>query len=357
MRVQAAVLREPTGPFSVEDIDLEDPGPGELLVRVVGAGMCHTDIGQRRHPALPRPLVLGHEGAGVVEAVGPGVTRIRPGDHVVMSFDSCGGDCGPCAEGTPSYCDEFMVRNLSGARTDGTTGALDARGAPVGARWFGQSSFATHALATEHNVVVVDPELPLELLGPLGCGLQTGAGAVLTSLPVRAGESFAVFGTGAVGLAAVMAARVAGASDIVAVDLHPGRRVLAAELGATRVLDGADPELAAALGRVHHCLDTTGVTSVMATAVAALHTGGSCGLVAAGGGDLVLRPEALVGRSVRFILEGDAIPRRFIPRLIALWQQDRFPFDRLIRTYPLTDIAAAERATTDGSTVKPVLIP
>lgn len=356
MRVQAALLRDPAKPFTIEEVDLGDPGPGEALVRVAGVGMCHTDMVFRAFPELGMPMVFGHEGSGVVEAVGPGVTRVAPGDHVVMSYDSCGW-CEPCLSGSAPYCDEFMLRNISGVRADGSTGATDSTGAAVAARWFGQSSFATHAVATERNLVKVDPELPLATLGPLGCGFQTGAASVLLALGVRPTSGVAVFGAGAVGLAAVMAAKVAGARDIIAVDLHASRRELALELGATRVVDGADPELTAAVGLVDYSLDTTGVSNVMRTAVGALRPGGSCGLVAAGGGELTLQPELFAGRSIRYIFEGDAVPQQFIPRLIDLWQQGRFPFDRLIRTYPLSDINAAERDSADGTTIKPVLLP
>jgi aryl-alcohol dehydrogenase len=359
MRIQAALLRDPAKPFTLEDIDLETPGPGEVLVRVAAVGMCHTDVVLRMLPQLRMPMVFGHEGAGVVAAVGPGVTRVAPGDDVVLSYDSCGW-CPRCLTGAVSYCDEFMARNLSGVRADGTSGATDSAGMPVAARWFGQSSFASHAIATERNVVPVDPELPLEILGPLGCGLQTGAGSVLIALGVRPDTSIAVFGTGAVGLAAVMAAKVAGASDIIAVDLHSARRELALELGATRALDGADPgqgALAAAIGQVDYCFDTTGVPAVATTAIAVLRPGGTCGLVGAGGGAITLRPEALAGRNVRYIMEGEAVPQEFIPRLIRLWRQGRFPFDRLIRRYPLDQINDAERDCADGTTIKPILLP
>ncbi|MGW0591056.1 zinc-binding dehydrogenase [Streptosporangium sp. NPDC002607] len=204
---------------------------------------------------------------------------------------------------------------------------------------------------------LVETVLPLELLGPLGCGLQTGAGSVLVALKVRAGSSIAIFGTGAVGLAAVMAAKVAGATDIIAVDLHAGRRELALELGATRVVDGADPELAAVIGGVDYSFDTTGVSGVISTAIAALRPGGVCGLVGAGGGEVTISPMALAGRSVTYILEGDAVPQLFIPELISLWWQGRFPFDRLIRTYPLGEINDAERDSLSGVTIKPVLLP
>ncbi|MET7328340.1 NAD(P)-dependent alcohol dehydrogenase [Nonomuraea sp. NPDC005650] len=355
MRAQAAILRDPGKPFTVEDVSLAPPGPGEALVRVAGAGMCHTDMLFRGLAELPMPMVFGHEGSGVVEEVGPGVTRVAPGDHVVMSYDSCGW-CGRCLTGAAPYCDEFMARNFSGVRADGSTGATCSVGEPVAARWFGQSSFATHAVATERNLVVVDRSLPLELLGPLGCGLQTGAGSVLISLNVRPGAGIAVFGAGAVGLAAVMAAKVAGADEIVAVDLHASRRELALELGATRALDGADPDLVAAVGQVDHSFDTTGVPAVIRTAIAVLRPGGSCGLVGTGG-EITLPPTALTGRTLRFIFEGDAVPQEFVPRLIRLWRQGRFPFDRLIRTYPLDAINDAERDSASGATVKPVLLP
>lgn len=356
MQIQAAVLRHPAKPFTLEDIELDDPGPGEILVRVAGAGLCHTDLVYRSLPELPMPMILGHEGSGVVAATGPGVTRFAPGDHVVMSYDSCG-RCAQCLAAAPCYCEEFIGRNFSGMRQDFSSGARDLAGGPVAARWFGQSSFAGYALATERNLVAVDASLPIETLGPLGCGVQTGAGSVLLALGVRPASSIAVFGTGAVGLSAVMAARVAGASDIVAVDLHATRRDLALELGATRALDGADPDLAAAVGQVDYVLDTTGVPDVIAAAVGTLRPGGSCGLLGVGGGPVVLQPEAFAGRSIRYIFEGEAVPQAFIPTLIRLWQEGRFPFDRLIKTYPLGQANEAERDSVSGGCVKPVLVP
>jgi aryl-alcohol dehydrogenase len=355
MRIQAAILRDPAEPFTIEDIELGEPGPGEVLVRVAGVGMCHTDLVLRASAKLPMPMVFGHEGAGVVEAVGPGVRSVAPGDHVVLSYDSCG-QCARCLTSNAPYCDQFMARNVTGRRVDGTTGATDSAGQQVGARWFGQSSFASHAIATERNVVAVDASLPLEMLGPLGCGLQTGAGSVLLALGVRPATAIAVFGTGAVGLAAVMAARIAGAAEIIAVDLHSARRDLAVELGATRAIDGADPDLAAAIGQVDYCFDTTGVPAVVATAVSVLGPGGTCGLVGVGD-EIRLRPEALAGRNLRYILEGDAVPQRFIPRLIGLWQRGRFPFDRLLRRYRLDEVNDAERDCANGTTIKPILLP
>jgi aryl-alcohol dehydrogenase len=361
MEITAAVLRTADGPYAIEDVVLRDPGPGEMRVRVVAAGICHTDVLPRTALLAAPPIITGHEGAGVVDAVGPGVTGFEPGDHVVLSYDSCRA-CANCQSAHTAYCDSFIARNLTGFDVDGSTPVTDAEGRPVAARWFGQSSFATHALVTPRNAVKVDPDLPLELLGPLGCGVQTGAGSVLIALGVTAGSSIAVFGAGAVGLSAVMAARVAGAATIVAVDLNPARLALAEGLGATHTLDGARDDLLAALqdatgGGAQYSFDTTGVPAVIGTAIAALRPTGTCGLVGVQQGDLVLDPYTLsIGRSVMGIFEGDAVPQVFIPRLIDLWRQGRFPFDRLVEAFPLEAINEAEQASAKGEVVKPVLL-
>ncbi|WP_245627767.1 NAD(P)-dependent alcohol dehydrogenase [Actinomadura oligospora] len=363
-RARAAVLRAHDAPFVVEPVELSEPGPGEVLVRIAGVGLCHTDLlGRVPGDRVPKPVVLGHEGAGVVEAVGPGEGGgLAVGDHVVLSYDSCG-LCANCRDGRPGYCARMARLNMAAVVPDGRPRAFDQAGSPVHNRWFGQSSFATHAIATVRNAVKVDPEAPIELLGPLGCGVQTGAGSVLLALSVRPGEALAVFGAGAVGLSAVMAARLVGADPIVAVDLHPSRRDLALELGATHALDGADPDLAGRLRALvpdgfHHALDTTARPDVVATAVAALRTTGTCGLVGVGGEDYRLDSTLmLMGRTVRGIIEGDAVPQTFVPRMLDLWRRGLLPFDRLIQTYPLADIARAEADATSGTTVKPVLLP
>jgi aryl-alcohol dehydrogenase len=324
--------------------------------------MCHTDIVPRQEQApSPPPIITGHEGAGVVEAVGAGVTRVSAGDHVVLSFDSCG-ECPSCRRGAPPYCDLFLFRNFFGRRLDGTTGVRDAAGGEIASRWFGQSSFATYCVAAERGVVVVDRDLPLEKLGPLGCGILTGAGSVLVDLGVGAGASIAVFGAGAVGLAAVMAAKVVGAGTIIAVDLHPRRLDLAAELGATHVLDGAGAALVAQVqgltgGGADFTFDTTGNARVITNAVGALRMGGHCGLVGIQTDPVTFDPVALIGKRVSGILEGGADPHVVIPRLIELWRAGRFPFDRLIETFPLEAINAAEEASLSGKVVKPVLLP
>jgi aryl-alcohol dehydrogenase len=362
MRATAAVLRDPTAPYAIEEIDLPAPGPGQLLVRIVSAGICHTDSLLRSRGASSLPVIAGHEGAGVVEAVGPGVSHLAAGDHVVLSYDYCG-ECQNCESSNTPYCDTFMARNLFGHPLDGSPGATDLAGTSIGSRWFGQSSFANYAIATVHNAVVVDRAVDLELLGPLGCGIQTGAGSVLLALGVEPGTSLAVFGAGAVGLAAVMAGRVAGASTIVAVDVHEQRLDLALSLGATHAIVAKEPgELAAEVqavtgGGAQYALDTTSVPGVINAAISSLRLTGTCGLVGAGGSEVSLHPSGLFGKTITGIFEGNAVPQRFIPRLIELWQAGRFPFDRLIETFPLAAINDAEQASLDGRVVKPVLLP
>jgi len=362
MLATAALLRDNQGPFTIEEVELPAPGPGEILVSVVGVGYCHTDTLLRQFPNEMLPFVGGHEGAGVVEEIGPGVTGIGVGDHVVLSFDSCG-VCRNCREGLPPYCDEFMARNFTGHKLDGSAGATDASGASVGWRWFGQSSFATHAVASTRNAVVVDRSLDLEVLGPLGCGIQTGAGSVLNALRVRPGSSLVVYGAGAVGLAAVMAAGIAGASNVIAVDRHQSRLDLALSLGATDAIDaGAVDDLGGEVtartgGGADFAFDTTGVPAVVSAAVAGLRQTGVCGLVGVGFDDLGLNSVGMMGKTVKGIYEGDAVPQVLIPQLIDHWQRGRFPFDRLVGSFPLDGIDDAEKASNDGKVVKPVLLP
>ena len=364
MQTNAAVLRAADAPYTIESLNLADPGPGEVLVRIAGAGMCHTDLlGRVPGDLVAKPVVLGHEGSGVVEAVGPGVAGVTEGDHVVMSFDSCG-VCDNCRAAVPGACPQMMALNMLAVPLDGTPRATTADGEAVHTRWFGQSSFAGHALGTVHNVVPVDRDVPIEQLGPLGCGVQTGAASVLISLGVGAGDSIAVFGAGAVGLSAVMAARVAGATVIIAVDLHESRLDLARELGATHVLNGADDDIAGQIRAisggegVQYSFDTTAVPEVVSTAVASLRTTGVCGLVGVGAAEYTLDANLLLmGRTVKGVIEGDAVPQTFIPKMIELWRQGRFPFDRLVTSYPLDQINQAEADTQSGKVVKPVLIP
>lgn len=359
MKITAAVLRDAEGEYALETLDLAELAPDQVLVEVTAAGMCHTDVIPRQMPFL-LPVVTGHEGAGVVEAVGSDVEGIAVGDHVVLSFDSCG-TCVMCSRNRPAYCETFIPRNLTGRTPEWTTVAADDEGGEVAARWFAQSSFATYAITTARNTVVVDGDVPLDIAGPLGCGLLTGAGAVMCALDVGEGHSIAVYGAGAVGLAGVMAAVVQGASTIIAVDLHDHRLELARELGATHTIDGAASDVIAQVqgiagGGVDHALDTTGNATVMSNAIAALRLGGAAAFVGVQTEPLTLDPTALIGKQITGVLEGSAVPQELIPRLIELWRDGRFPFDRLIEHFALDQINEAEKASLEGRVVKPVLV-
>jgi aryl-alcohol dehydrogenase len=362
-KARAAVIYERNGPFVIEDCAIEGPRAGEVLVRIVATGMCHTDAAVRSGDLpTPLPVVLGHEGAGVVTAVGAGVRKVAPGDHVVISVNHCG-QCEACLTGHPSICQNIFPLNFVGARLDGSH-ALTCGHGVVNDQFFGQSSFATLALANERNVVKVTQDVPLELLGPLACGIQTGAGSVLNGLCVGPGESFAVFGSGAVGLSAVMAARVGGATTIIAVDVLPSRLELATELGATHVVNGREQDAVAEIQKitgsgVKYALDTTGNVNVIRGAIDALRMGGTCGILGASppGAELSfpVSPFMSMSKTLRGIVEGDSVPDVFIPQLIELYRQGRFPFDRLVRFYALEDINQALHDSEQGITVKPII--
>jgi aryl-alcohol dehydrogenase len=364
MIVSAAVCWGPGGPFEYSEVELDEPRPDELVVRLVATGVCHTDINSRdgRTPTQ-FPIILGHEGAGVVEQVGSAVRDVEPGQRVLLLPDYCG-RCPACVAGRSKYCDYAMPMSFSGRRLDGTPRA-HRDGVEIGACFFGQSSFATHALATERNVLAVPADAPLERLTALTCGIQTGAGAALHAIPVRVGSTLLVFGAGAVGLSAVMIAAAAGAAEIVVVDRVSHRLELARELGATHVIDttAVGSELGTAI-RAHRpagydaVIDTTGVPELIGLGVDSLATGGTCGVITTAGGDLVISPRALLtrGASIRGIIGGDAPSKQLVPELIALNERGAFPYERLIRHYRFDQLNDAVADSVSGRTIKPVLL-
>lgn len=363
MRITAAVFRDASLKPSIEPLEMSGPGPGEALVRIVATGVCHTDAKAAGPDSLsPRPVVLGHEGAGVVEAVGQGVDKVAPGDHVVMTFGSCG-RCRSCEEAEPAYCHHALPLSFACTRADGSAYLRAADGSPVHGDFFQQSSFATHAIGRERNVVKVRRDAPLELLGPLGCGIQTGAGAVLNDLRVKPGRTIAIFGAGALGLSAIMAARLAGAGRIIAIDRHTGRLDLARELGShDAILSDGEP-LAARIKSiipvgVDYAIDTTGVLPVMRAALDSLAPRGECAFVTSpwDGSELSISPRhLLLGRKVRGVIQGNSNPGVFIPQLVDWFMDGRFPFDRLVKFYDFADIGQAFHDSEQGLTVKPVL--
>lgn len=362
MKVTAAVLRTGNGPFVVEELELAEPRADEVVVRIVAAGMCHTDLLSRELPPefFGGPQVYGHEGAGVVEAIGADVTRVAVGDHVVLSFNSCG-SCPACAKGRRPYCANFSQYNMSGGRPDGSSVFTDTSGARVGSHFFGQSSFASHTIAAEESVVRIDPTYDLRRLGPLGCGIQTGAGAVMNTLAVEAGSSLVITGAGALGLSAVMAAKVVGASTIIAVDRHASRLELATRFGATHAISGSPADITAQImsitGRgADYAFDTTGNAAVVRASHDALNNIGTLALAGVGFGELSFNFLSMIsGRTITGVMEGDSVPTEFIPHLARLNAEGSFPYHELITEFPVEQVNEAEAASASGDVIKPVL--
>lgn len=354
----------PGAPFTIERLDLDEPRPDEILVRIHGVGLCHTDLAARdQHLPVALPAVLGHEGAGIVEKVGDRVKAIRPGDHVVLSFRSCGA-CPSCLRREPAYCSSFGPLNGAGCRPDGSHALHDGPTA-ISCCFFGQSSFAEYALTYERNVVRVAHDVPIELMGPLGCGVQTGAGGVMRSLGCHIGSSILITGGGAVGLSAVLGAVVQGCTTIIVSEPHPARRGLALQLGATHAIAPAD-DLAATVRSIvprgtDYAFDTTGRPDVLAAALAALGHRGALAFVGVPADAAATFPVSIMslmsqGQTIRGVIEGDSEPATFIPELIDLYRRGAFPFDRLVRTYNLADINQAIADQLDGTCVKAVLL-
>lgn len=360
----AAVVRQKGGPFEIEQVRIKEMRADEVRVRVVATGMCHTDMVARDQLLpVPHPIVLGHEGAGIVDAIGADVTTVAPGDHVVLSFLNCT-QCRACHEGHPAYCENFNPHNFSGARLDGTHALEAETGGALNDRFFAQSSFGQFAIAHERNVIKVRQDAPLELLGPLGCGIQTGAGTVMNGLKVTPGSSFVAFGGGAVGLSGVMAAAAVGATTIIAIDLVPSRLELALELGATHVINSGQENAVDRVreitgGGADFAMDSTGIGPLISQMVSALRPRGTAAIVGASKPgstaeidliDFMQSCKRLIG-----VVEGDSIPEVLIPTLVDLYMSGRFPFDKLVKFYPLDQINQAAEDSEKGVTLKPIL--
>lgn len=359
MKIRAAVTNAQGQSFAMEELSLSAPKSNEVLVKVVATGVCHTDAVARDLGISPYPIVLGHEGAGVIERVGENVTRLASGDHVVMSFAHCG-QCEHCLTGRPTVCARFNELNFGGRMEDNTY-RLNRGGADV-STFFGQSSFGTHVVAHERNVVKIDKDVDLSLLGPLGCGIQTGAGTVLNRLKPAFGASIAIYGCGAVGLSAIMAAKIANCPQIFAVDVHESRLQLAKELGATHTLNGKRVDVVkeikdASNGGTHCAVESTGVPPVVRQCLNALRPLGEAAIVG-------VTPEMKIdvhndlmaeGKSMVGVIEGDSVPRVFIPKLIGFYKAGEFPFDKLVKFYRFDQIEQAFADSANGTTIKPIL--
>ncbi len=361
--IRAAVLVDGQQELALQALSIEEPREGEVLVRVVATGICHTDMVLRDAGITGRPVVLGHEGAGVVERLGAGVTGFAVGDRVAISFAHCGA-CKHCEQDKPSYCELFFPLNYVAGRGDGSH-SLSLDGQPVGSHIFGQSSFASYSVCPASNLVKVPEGFPLELAGPFGCGFQTGAGTVLNALQVPNGASIAVLGAGAVGLAAVAAAaNIAGAGTVIAVDIHPERLQVATEVGATHTLDGRASDLDEQVrticpGGVEFVIDTTARTAFVERWLPLMSLRGTLALVASYPQEDSFSFNAVTmmisGKRIIGVMEGDTDVQTFIPALMRHHIEGRFPMDKLVRYYDFADFNQAIHDAESGKTIKAVV--
>jgi aryl-alcohol dehydrogenase len=366
VQITAAVLEEHHKPLNVQELEIDEPLAGEVLVKVVASGVCHTDaIAQEANFPFPLPGVLGHEGAGIVEAVGDGVTKVAPGDKVIIGWPWCG-ECRNCLAGRQRFCLQIGPLVGAGVRLGTGGSCLSRHGDAVHGHFFGQSSFSTYSMTTERAVVKVGDDAPIELLGPLGCGLATGAGAVFNALRPEAGSSVAVFGTGAVGLAAIMALNLSGATKIIAIDLHDHRLKLADELGATHTINARETDPVEAIREItgpgtlgaDYTLECTGNVKVVRQAHDALNMPGTALIIGGAPAGATFELDhftALWGRNVRGTLGGEGQSEQLLPTLVDLHAQGRFPFDRLVQFFTLDQVNEAMEASARGDVLKPVL--
>jgi len=359
MEIQAAVSRSVGEPLKIEKVELAEPGADEVLIKILATGVCHTDAESMNGRGAPFPAVLGHEGAGIIEKVGSGVKNLKSGDHVVLSYSYCG-ECSQCLTGHQNLCERTVELNFGGKSKDGENHIRQHD--HFLSTFFGQSSFATYSIANKNNVVKVDDDVDLAILGPLGCGIQTGSGTVMNSLRPEPGTSIAIYGGGAVGLSAVMAAKIMGLKHIIVVDLHQNRLDLAKELGATHVLNGKEVDVVKEIrnitnGGVHYAVETTGATPVIIQSIHALRVSGTVAIVGMGG-DVTLNftnDILMEGKTVMGTVQGDSVPQLHIPKLIHYYKEGKFPFDKLIKFYDFEDINTAFEDSKSGETLKPIV--
>ena len=363
---EAAVVSEAGGQFVLEQVELSAPRKDEVIVQLEASGMCHADLSARAgHIPFPLPAVLGHEGVGRVVEVGSAVDDVALGDRVVISFSWCG-HCSACLGGAPVYCQDWPRLNMvGGSRADGSA-TVSRPGEALHGHYFGQSSFSRRIVAAARSVVRVPEDVPAAALAPLGCGVQTGVSAVTTVLRPGPGARVAVFGVGAVGLSAIMGLGITGATQIIAVDIHPKRLALARELGATDTIDAGSGDVAEQIAQLTRgrgltgAVETSGNLGSLRAAIASLGSAGMCVVIGVprAGETVAVDVVNLVGRGLRLVgtNQGDAVPRTFIPQLIELYKQGRLPVEKIVTCFDFAEINQAAEASLNGSAIKPVLL-
>ncbi len=363
MKIKAAVIEEQGQQFNIVDMELGEPKYGEVLVKVVACGVCHTDdVARNQLIPVPLPAVLGHEGCGIIEALGPGVTGFKVGDRVGFSFGYCG-TCEACRTGHPYGCRENRRLNFGGVQFDNTK-RIRYKEREVSS-FFGQSAFATHAVVHVNNLIHADEGIPLELVAPIGCGIQTGAGAIFNYIRPEADTSVIITGCGPVGLSAVMAAKIAGCSTIIACDIVPSRLELALEMGATHIINSREVEsvpeeakrLTDGLG-CNYAVDCTGIGACVRASLNCVRPLGVCAVVGATQELTINVENELMGpaKTLGGVVEGCCIPQLFIPKLINYYKKGQFPFDKMIKFYKFEEINQAFADTKGGGVIKAVLV-
>ena len=359
--IQAAIQRHVSKGLTIERATLAEPQPYEAVVRIEACGICHMDLDG---PSLcTLPAVFGHEGVGVVEAVGS-AARVKVGDRVILGYGSCG-TCPSCTQAHPYYCDQSWDVTFGGRRLDGSATLQDSSGTPLHAAFFQQSSFATHAIVPDHCLVTMPQDIPAEVGASITCGVMTGTGAILNVLNVQSGETVLIVGAGAVGLGAVMAARRAGAGEILVVDVRDDRLILAQELGATAVFNPRmgpmDAWVMTQTGRgVGKLLETSGNATAFASAIASLRTGGhmAYAILPSPMEEYMLKPMPLFEKAARFeaLSFGNSVPHDLYPRMLEWWRAGEFPVDRLISKFSFAEINLAMERTRSGDVIKAVIM-
>jgi alcohol dehydrogenase len=327
-------------PLVVSEVELDPPGPGEVLVQIVGAGLCHSDLSVINGGLgpYPLPMILGHEASGIVQELGAGVNDLKVGDHVVFSFVPSCGHCLPCATGRPSLCTNGSRANGAGTLLSGARHFHGDGGTHI-SHFLGVAAFSEYTVAAQESLIKIDDSIPLEKAALFSCGILTGVGAVINTARVEAGESVVVFGLGGVGLSTIMGAKLVGASPIIAVDVLPSKFELARRLGADHTLQANDDKLLKTIreltgGGAAYAFDAVGNVNVLAQAFSATCVGGTTVAVGLDRADhqLAIPAIALVAQEkvLRGSFMGSAVPRRDIPRLIGLYQSGKLPVDELI---------------------------
>lgn len=365
MKTLAAVATKIHEPLTILTLELDEPGDDEVRVKIVAAGICRTDLDVRDgFLPTPVPVVLGHEGAGVVDKVGAAVKNIRPGDHVVLSMGRCG-ECEFCHTGLPAFCVAHMHLNFAGSRADGSV-CLHHHGEAVHSHFFCQSSHASYAIAHHSSLVKVPSDVDLKLLGPLACGVMTGAGGVMNTLRPEPGSSIAIFGAGTVGLSALMASKIMGCGQRIVVDNKQNRLELAMELGATHTVLSTPEvdvvkEIQALTGGqgVQFSFESSGVKPVIATALSSLRELGTLvvtGVLPQGEKVEFDAWHLLRGRRVIGSVMGDTLPEVFIPRLVEFYRQGQLPLEKISQLYELSEINQAIADGISGKVVKAIVV-